>query len=669
MQQDVNKTNAELLDELRELRQKHTALEGVAADLKKANTHLKQSEERFRAIANYGCDWETWVAPNGKIKWLNPAVKNFTGYSGDEYMNLPDRLQQIIGDNDRDKIISHFAKGLKQQKSANDVEFQIKHKDGALKWVSVSYQPMYADNGKYLGLRSSIRDISKRKQVEKALRESETRFRAIAESSPDAIITTDSTGKILYWNKAAETIYGYKAKEIVEKSIELLRPEGKRPVDRNNRENFIKTGRSPYIGKTVEGPARKKDGTDFLSETSTSYWKSGEQIFFSGIVRDVTERKLLEKSLQQEKFFSDTVINSLPGVYYLVDGSGNFVRWNRNLEVITGYSAKRLLKTNAFSLIHEDDSALAKNKVKDIINNNGDAEVDVRLLVKNGTARHYFFTGSRVDVDGHTYITGLGIDITERKHMEHELKNAHEELGKKVKQRTAELREANKRLQISEEYLKKFAGLLLSAREEERKNISTTLHDELGSMALSVDSQISIAKEECKQNNKQATFTALAQAQAALRKSVEDLRRVAVDLRPPNLEIIGLTAALTDLLDKVKQQAKFKITFRNELGNKKISDDMAIVIYRVIQEALTNIMKHAKAKTARISLYAEKRNIKLEISDDGAGCDLQKALYKKGKPKIGIEGMRERVESLGGEFIITSAPNRGTQLKARLPKK
>ena len=290
------------------------------------------------------------------------------------------------------------------------------------------------------------------------------------------------------------------------------------------------------------------------------------------------------------------------------------------------------------------------------------------MLDNHGRVHHYFFTGGRVDVDGHTYVTGLGIDITDRKHLEHELKNAHKELENKIQQRTAELREANKRLQISEEYLKKFAGILLSAREEERKNIAVTIHDELGSMAIAVDSQISLAKEECNENNKQATFKALTNAQAALRKAVVDLRKLAVDLRPPNLEIMGLNAALTDFIDRANEQTKLKIVFRNELGNKKISEDMAIVIYRVIQEALTNIMKHAKAKTARIRLYAEKRNINLEISDDGAGCDLQKALYRKGKPKIGIEGMRERVESMGGEFIITSALTQGTELKAMLPK-
>ena len=182
--------------------------------------------------------------------------------------------------------------------------------------------------------------------------------------------------------------------------------------------------------------------------------------------------------------------------------------------------------------------------MKDVFTN-GQAEVEAKLLGRHGRVSPYFFTGRRMAIEGESYLAGLGIDITELKRIEQELKQAHDELEKKVKQRTAELREANEKLQISQEYLKKFAGMLLSAREEERKNISTTLHDELGSMAISVDSQISIAKEECKENNKQATFKALEQAQAALRKAVEDLRRLAVDLRPPNLEIVGLTPALT----------------------------------------------------------------------------------------------------------------------------
>jgi PAS domain S-box-containing protein len=621
----------------------------------------KRIEEESERILNMSQDLICIAGTDGYFKYVNPVWEQILGYPREHLLSRP--FVDFIHPEDHHENAEEVAK-LASGKMSMDFENRYIHKDGSIRIIQWTAAPLPEK-----GLMYCVgRDVTERKQHEAALREKEARFRTITESSPDAIIAADNRGKIIYWNTAAETIYGYKANEIVGKSIELLRPVEKRLVDRENRENFLKTGHSGHIGKTVEGPARRKDGTTFLTETSTSYWKAGDQIFFSGIVRDITERKLMEKLLQQEKHFSDTLINSLPGVYYLLDFRGNHVRWNKNLEDITGYSADRLQKTRALSLIHEDDRALVENKIKDVFKN-GHAEVEARLFDKSGTARYYFFTGSRVAVEEHSYLTGLGIDITERKRMEQELKMAHEELEKKVKQRTVELANVNKELQTSKNYLKKFAGMLLSVREEERKNISTTLHDELGCMALSIDSQISIAKEECKENNKHAAFKALEKAQAALRKAVGELRGLAVNLRPPNLEIVGLNTALTDLIDKAKQQAKLKIIFRNELSNKKISEDKAIVIYRVIQEAVTNIIKHAKAKNARVRLYADNRNINLDITDDGMGSDLNKVFAKKGKLKIGIEGMRERIESLRGEFIITSAPKQGTQLKATLPKK
>ena len=101
MQQDANETTPQLLEELRDLRRRNTELEAIVSN-------VKQSEERFRAIANYSSDWEIWVGLDGKLMWSNPAVEKITGYSTEEYTNLPDRLNQIIWDGDRERILAHY---------------------------------------------------------------------------------------------------------------------------------------------------------------------------------------------------------------------------------------------------------------------------------------------------------------------------------------------------------------------------------------------------------------------------------------------------------------------------------------------------------------------------------------------------------------------------------
>jgi PAS domain S-box-containing protein len=510
---------------------------------KRAEQVVITTKEFLESVYNTIPDVLVVTDGKGYITNINKAVDKLLGFCQKEMVGK--HISELFPKDEKyDQIRTQMMSKLRKKGEIKSLEANWIKKDGILCSVELNIAMLQDNDGNNMGGLAVVRDITERKRHAEQLQEREERFRTIAETSNDAIIAADSRGKVLYWNKAAETMYEYTKSEILGKSIELLRPEGKRLTDRKNRNEFIKTGQSPYVGKTVEGMARKKDGTEFPCETSTSFWTMGDQIIFCGIVRDITERK----------------------------------------------------------------------------------------------------------------------------EMEAQIKKSHRELEKKVKQRTAELKKSNDQLQISQEYLKKFAGMLLSAREEERKNISTVMHDELGSMAIAVDSQISIAKEECNENNKQATFTALTNAQTALRKAVGDLRRLAVDLRPPNLDIMGLPAALTDLIDKAKENTKLKIIFRNETGDKKIPGETAIVIYRIIQEGLTNVIKHAKAQSIRVRLYADTKNINLDIADDGIGCTLKKVLYGKRKPSIGILGMRERVESLGGEFTITSAPQKGTQLKVALPK-
>lgn len=140
---------------------------------KKIEGELRRSRERFRAIADYTHDWENWIAPNGKLIWVNPAVERITGYSREEYLNLPDnlshRLKAVFLEEDQEQVLTMLESGLQDEISGNDAPCRIRRRDGSIRWVSISYQPIYATGGSYLGLRSSIRDITDRKLMEETL--------------------------------------------------------------------------------------------------------------------------------------------------------------------------------------------------------------------------------------------------------------------------------------------------------------------------------------------------------------------------------------------------------------------------------------------------------------------------------------------------------------------
>ncbi len=135
---------------------------------KRAEDALRESHERFHAIADYSYDWESWIGPDGKAVWTSPSVFRLTGYTLEEYRGIADAPYFLFNENDRERI-SKIRQAALQGESANNVEVQIYCKDGSRKWVEASYQPIYGSNGANLGFRISVRDIAKRKQVEEAL--------------------------------------------------------------------------------------------------------------------------------------------------------------------------------------------------------------------------------------------------------------------------------------------------------------------------------------------------------------------------------------------------------------------------------------------------------------------------------------------------------------------
>jgi PAS domain S-box-containing protein len=152
---------------------KITGLEGVCrniTEIKLIQDAIKQSEERFRAIANYTYDWENWTAPNGQLIWINPSVERITGYPAEECLQMDDFPIPIITDEFREKAKTEFRDALRNKSITNEIPFKITRKDGVERWISASWQPIYSNEGAYLGLRSSMRDITKRMQIQDTMK-------------------------------------------------------------------------------------------------------------------------------------------------------------------------------------------------------------------------------------------------------------------------------------------------------------------------------------------------------------------------------------------------------------------------------------------------------------------------------------------------------------------
>lgn len=212
-----------------------------------------------------------------------------------------------------------------------------------------------------------------------------------------------------------------------------------------------------------------------------------------------------------------------------------------------------------------------------------------------------------------------------------------------------------------------FAQLLLATRETEKKEISKALHDEIGSSAVMLTALLSLVRASVKAGNLPQALRDLSQLDEQLKASIERIKNVIVSLRPPSLENKGgLGGAVRDLLENISQFSHVPYTFNYDAVDEQLclSDNVKILLYRIVQEALTNTVKHARAKHIRVSLKQAGTDIRLAVCDDGIGFEPAQQLSID---HVGLLAMRDSVELLGGKIAIKSAPGKGTRIEVSCP--
>jgi PAS domain S-box-containing protein len=380
-----------------------------------------------------------------------------------------------------------------------------------------------------------------------------------------------------------------------------------------------------------------------------NFFDAAEVNLLQGATRDVAFameniekeelRKNAENAIIKEKELSDSIINSLPGVFYLYNNAGKFLRWNKNFEQVTMCTPEEIVQMHPLDFFDAVDKALIAEKIANTWRLGEDA-VQADLLLKTGEKIPYYFTARSIEYEGGICLAGVGIDFTERT-------KAQEE----IKQTTEKLRRLTDHLQ--------------NIREEERKKIGREIHDELGQQLTAINMDVAWIDKKIPEENVPVK-TKLKNIIQLLNGSNQSVRRILSELRPLMLDNYGLLDAVAKLAKQFTEKTGIHVQFLDKAGEVNITEQVANCIFRACQEAFTNITRYAHASRVIVSVDKRENNIHVTIEDDGAGFDIASIGYGK---SFGILGMKERVISLGGIFNMTSVAGKGTKIALSLPLK
>ncbi len=402
------------------------AIQGIARDITesvRANTALKESQERYRTLAENAMDGIYIIGADG-FEYVNPAFEKIFGYNSKKVCQEEFNFLDLIHPDDRELVLKREKARRKGEELPPEYSFRILTKNKKTKHVEVSTVPLPGEKLRVLGI---LRDVTKRKRAEKALHESEERYKTLVQTSPDAVTVTDLEGNITYVSEQTLHIHGFKnTKELIGKNaLVLIAPdEHERAM-----KNLSKTLKVGYI-KDVEYTLLKKDGTSFIGALNCAVIKDAEDQpkMFIATTRDITEReRAKEKIKESEERYKDLVEKA--GVAILIDDKeGNVQYCNRKYADMFGYPLEEIGSKPIFSIVHPDDVERVRKFHKGRIQGKKvPSEYECKGITKDGNIVYMEIHVDALQDNGDIIGTRSYIwDITERKKVEEAVQASEE---------------------------------------------------------------------------------------------------------------------------------------------------------------------------------------------------------------------------------------------------
>jgi PAS domain S-box-containing protein len=739
-------------------------LEGSIIDITErvqAEESLRESEERFRKVFEEAPIGMVLTGRNMQFFSANPAFCQMLGYTAKEVNSRT--FLDVTHPDHREMDRKNVEKVWQGKLPHYRTEKRYIAKNGDIRWGSLSTSLIPGRDEKPLYALTMIEDITERKRAQERLLYNGT----LLTNLNDAIIASDEGYRITAWNRTAESMYGWKAEEVLgQLGIDITQTEFP-GVDKDDMLRTI-AERGHWRGEVTQV---RKDGSRFPAEISSIvlYDEKKRITGYLSINRDITERKQMEETLH---LHSEMLANMAEGVYLVRLDDGIIVDTNPSLERMFGYEPGEMIG-NHVSIVNAPTDKKPEETAREImgiIEKTGAWQGEVSNIKKDGTS---FWCSANVSLFDHplhkTVMLAVHTDITERKLAEEdrdrlfkavettkeavsiqssdlltvyaneamnelfgyekgELIGRHVSILNAEAMSDASVRQIvdtlekdgywegevhNKRkdgtelityatttvikdqegkitqfistqhditervqaeqererllkqISLGRERLQTLSQRLLAVQEAERRAIALELHDRIGQDLTALKLLLQSAK---RLRDIHPLRQRLDQGIDSLTHISGRVRDLSLDLRPSILDDIGLTAALRWYIDRQMQETEIRVEYHLKTLEHRPEVSIETACFRVAQEALTNILRHAQATVVQVTLAVVEGSLRLVIQDDGVGFDPAEAYaLAAGGESLGILGMRERVELTGGELKIDSAPGRGTRLEVRFP--
>ncbi len=520
-----------------------------------------------------------------------------------------------------------------------------------------------------------------------ALEDNEERFRSVAKTASDAIISINSDGKIIFINDSAQKMFGYSESELLNQTLGLIIPDEFKVAHRDGLKRLYNLGKPRILGKTVELIGVRRNNKRFPIELSIATWSLRGEQFFTGIIRDITIRKQSENQLRSERDRAKMYFDTAGAIMLVLDKNHRVTLVNRKGCQILQYPVEDILEKEWFDeFVSEKDRERTRANFMNIMNNTNkkyDTRYLYSILTNNGEEKIIaWHTVELRDHEGNIIGTlNSGEDVTMQKQAEIAIKEAYENLEQKVEERTKKLSYANKQLKkeirervriqktllINQRKLRSMSSKLSLAEEKERRHIAIELHDSIGQTLALLKIKIAESKSTAISND---VINQLTEIIKIIDETIIETRTLAFDLSSPILYTLGLEAAIERLSEKIQTEHNISCHFNDDKEEKKIDDDISILLFQSVRELLINVVKHAKAKNIEISVQKDSECILIQILDDGVGFNIEKVGdYWEKNGGFGLFSIRERIDNIKGSFQIESNKKSGTKVSLKAPLK